>query len=175
LWVGVAGGPREIAQAIWRVRKDRSDAEAKKFISKLRVFLILCQDATHDYIMDVPGLFVIESRKTYQGFFCGGGSNCNSNWVHSNVINDHGPLGALYPPKGCCTNGVQEGDTPAFLHLISGNRGINDPENPAQAGWGGQYRNAGDNKWKDGSSAKIKSDRDRYQKEFAERADWMLN
>ncbi|MDZ7923625.1 MAG: DUF1593 domain-containing protein [Marinagarivorans sp.] len=174
LWVGVAGGPREVAQAIWKVRNTRSDAEAKAFIGKLRVFLIACQDGTHDYIMKTPGLFVIESKKTYSGFFCGGQSNCNRSWVNQNIIENHGPLGAIYPPRGIGSDGVCEGDSPAFMHLISAIRGINDPENPAQAGWGGQYKKGSDNKWLDGSGASMKSERDTYQKEFSERADWML-
>ncbi len=174
LWIGVAGGGREVAQAIWDVRNTRSEAEAAEFISKLRVFLIACQDGTHDYLMDVPGLFVIESRNTYNAFFCDGSSNCNTDWVNNNIINNHGPLGAIYPPKGCCINGVQEGDTPAFMHLISANRGINNPENPAEAGWGGQYKLSSDNKWIDSSGQKIRSDRQTIQNEFAERADWMI-
>ena len=34
---------------------------------------------------------------------------------------------------------MQEGDTPSFLHLVSALRGLNDPEKPDQAGWGGQF------------------------------------
>ena len=175
LWIGVAGGPREVAQAIWRVRNDRSQEDAAAFIRKLRVFLIFCQDASHEYIMNVPDLFVIESRSTYSSFFCDGGSNCNLDWVNTNIRNNHGPLGEWYPPEGCCTEGVQEGDTPAFLHLISGYRGINNPENPAEGGWGGQYRSGGNNKWLDSSGNSIRSGRDEYQTEFAERADWMVD
>ncbi|MBN2575630.1 MAG: DUF1593 domain-containing protein [Deltaproteobacteria bacterium] len=175
LWIGVAGGPREVAQAIWDVKNTRSEAEASAFIAKLRVFLIACQDGTHQYIMSVPGLFVIESKSTYAAFFCGGGSNCNKDWVTTNVIQNHGALGAIYPDHGSAVSGVQEGDSPAFMHLISGYRGINDPEKPDQAGWGGQYKRDGSsNRWLDGSGASISAGRDAYQKEFAERADWMV-
>ncbi len=40
IWIGVWGGPREVAQAIWDVKNTRSEKELKAFISKLRVFLI---------------------------------------------------------------------------------------------------------------------------------------
>ena len=46
IYICVWGGPREVAQAIWKVQNTRSKAELNHFISKLRVFLIACQDAT---------------------------------------------------------------------------------------------------------------------------------
>ena len=83
LWIGVWGGPREVAQAIWDVQHTRSEKELKAFISKLRVFLIYCQDATHEWMMnEYPDLFIIESRKTYQGMFDCLGLSCGSAGVH---------------------------------------------------------------------------------------------
>ena len=35
--------------------------------------------------------------------------------------------------------GQQEGDSPSFLHLASALRGLNDPEQPNQPGWGGRF------------------------------------
>ena len=176
IWIGVWGGPREVAQAIWDVRNTRSEEGLNAFISKLRVFLIHCQDASHTWLMNnFPDLFIIESRSTYSSFFCDGGSNCNADWVEENLRTGHGPLGAVYPPAGSQVHGVMEGDSPTFMHLVSANRGINDPENPAEGGWGGQYRRDGDtNHWLDSSGGSISSARDTMQAEFAERADWML-
>jgi hypothetical protein len=175
LWIGVAGGPREVAQAIWKVRTTRSAADTAAFINKLRVFLIGCQDSTHQYIMSVPNLFVIESKSSYMGFFCDGNAICNVDWLNTNIRNNHGPLAALYPPAGAAISGVQEGDSPAFMHLVSAMRGINDAENPAQGGWGGQYRRDGaTNHWLDASGNSIKAGRATYQAEFALRADWMV-
>jgi hypothetical protein len=173
LWVGVAGGPREVAQSVWDIRNKRTPEEATKLIRKLRVFLIACQDGTHGYVMNDPDLFVVESKGTYGSFFCGGGANCNRSWVNTNIRQNHGPLGAIYPEL----NGVREGDSPAFMHLISGVRGINDPEIPSQPGWGGKYAQKGDSrKWVDtgGGGESIVKGRDLYQPEFAERADWMV-
>lgn len=173
LWVSVWGGPREVAQAIWDVRNTRNEAELKTFISKLRVYLIACQDATHEWLMnEFPDLFIVESRKTYHGMF---GSD-SKEWAEENIINKHGPLCAIYPPKAMAGPGVIEGDSPAFLHLISANRGINDPEDPSQPSWGGQYeRKNGTNHWVDGSGgATISKWKDDFQAEFKKRADWCI-
>lgn len=70
IYICVWGGPREIAQAIWKVQNTRSKAELNEFIGKLRIFLIASQDATHDWLMEnFPNLFIIESKRTYQGIF----------------------------------------------------------------------------------------------------------
>ena len=177
IWIGVWGGPREVSQAIWRVHKDRSEEKFNAFISKLRIFLIAYQDCTHSWLMDeFPDLFIIDSRKTYQGMFGGRDPISNLAWVNKHVRNNHGPLGEIYPHEGMGCTGVCEGDSPTFMFLVSANRGINDPEDPTQESWGGQYRKDGDkNHYIDGpggsSIAKWRKD---YQLEFQERADWML-
>ena len=57
---------------------------------------------------------------------------CNP-WLEANVINNHGPLGALYPKRLY----LMEGDTPSFLGLID--RGLGWELSPAYGGWGGRY------------------------------------
>ena len=44
VWITVWGGGNTLAQAIWRVQKDRSEAELKAFLRKLRVYTITDQD-----------------------------------------------------------------------------------------------------------------------------------
>jgi hypothetical protein len=171
LWISVWGGPREVAQAIWDVKNMRNEKEFKAFIRKLRIFLIGCQDATHEWLMqEFPDLFIIESKKTYQGMF---GSD-NREWAEINIINNHGPLCAIYPPKAIAGPGVIEGDSPAFLYLVSANRGINNPEDPTQPGWGGQYLRVGStNHYVDGpGGSSISRWKNDFQTEFRERADW---
>ncbi len=173
IYIGVWGGPREIAQAIWDVKNKRSDENLKSFISKLRVFLIADQDATHGWLMEeFPDLFIIESRKTYQGFF-GSGSH---EWAQENIIKNHGPLCAIYPPRAAGGAGVIEGDSPSFMYLVSANREINDPEDPTQPSWGGQYsRKAGTNHYVDGPGGQtIRKWAGDFQAEFRERADWCI-
>ncbi len=178
IWIGVWGGPREIAQAIWDVQNTRSKEELKAFISKLRIFLIAYQDATHGWLMDeFPDLFIIESKNTYQGMFGGSDPISNLAWVNENICNNHGHLCDVYPHEGMGCTGVCEGDSPTFMYLVSANRGINDPEDPTQPSWGGQYnRRANTNHYFDGPGrSSISKWRNDYQKEFAERADWCVD
>ena len=173
IYIGVWGGPREIAQAIWDVKNTRSEKELKAFTGKLRIFLIACQDATHEWLMDeFPDLHIIESRKTYQGMF----RSDSQEWVETNIIKNHGPLCAIYPPKAMGGPGVIEGDSPAFMYLISANRGINDPEDPTQPSWGGQYvRKGSTNHYVDGpGGSTISKWKNDFQKEFMNRADWCV-
>lgn len=174
IYICAWGGPREVAQAIWKIQKTRSQDELNSFISKLRIFLIGCQDASHDWLMDTfPQLFIIESKTTYMGMF---GSGTRS-WVETNIINNRGPLGAVYPPKAIAGPGVIEGDSPSFLYLISAIRGINNPEDPTQASWGGQYvRVDSTNHYIDGlGTSTISKWSDDFQEEFKERAMWMIS
>lgn len=173
VYICVWGGPREVAQAIWKIQNTRSKKDLDSFLKKLRIFLIGCQDATHDWLMDnFPNLFIIESKTTYMGMF-GVGS---SSWAETNIINNHGPLGAIYPPKAIAGTGVIEGDSPSFLYLVSANRGINNPEDPTQPSWGGQYIRVGKtNHYTDGlGKSTISKWSQDFQAEFKERAEWML-
>ncbi len=171
IYVCVWGGPREVAQAIWKVQNTRSQAETDAFISKLRIFLIACQDATHEWLIsNYPDLFIIESISTYKGMF---GVDDRS-WVETNIINDHGPLCAIYPHSAIAGPGVIEGDSPSFLYLVSANRRINNPEDPCQESWGGQYVREGETKhYLDGpGGSSISKWSEDFQSEFMERADW---
>lgn len=51
------------------------------------------------------------------------------------VLNDHGPLGALYPTN--TTHWAKEGDSMTFLYWMP--NGLNAPEQPTWGGWGGRY------------------------------------
>jgi hypothetical protein len=160
------------------VKDTRSEEELEVFISKLRIFLIACQDATHEWLMnEFPELFIIESKKTYQGMFGGHDPVSNLKWVNENIRFNHGPLCDVYPHEGMGCTGVCEGDSPTFLYLVSANRGINDPEDPTQPSWGGQYvRIANTSHYVDGpGKPSIARWRNDFQKEFKERADWCIS
>ncbi|MES9539609.1 nucleoside hydrolase-like domain-containing protein [Actinomadura sp. NPDC000600] len=179
VWFSIWGDNSQVAQAIWKVKNTRSQAELDRFLSKMRIFAIAHQDDTIDWMkQNFPNLFIIHSNTTYGGMFCNSGdtSLCNLAWLDANIRNNHGPLGAVYPPRGCCITGVQEGDSPSFLHLLSANRGINNPEDPTQPSWGGQYKRDGStNHWVDGpGGGTISRWRADFQSSFAERADWNL-
>lgn len=185
VWVTVWGGPREVAQAIWKVQNTRSPEELEEFISKLRIHMIGLgdkpgQDGSGQWMLEnFPNLFVIVSQDTYSGMFAYESELGDLEWVNINIREGHGPLGAAYPPSGFHPEnpGVQEGDTPSFLYLASAVKGLNDPEDPCQESWGGQFaqRDSTTNHWFDGpGSESVAKWREDYQADFARRADWMV-
>ncbi len=185
VWVCVWGGSCEVAQAIWRVSRSRHPEEVKRFLSKLRIFLIAKQDGTADWLLEnYPQLFVILSERNYMGMFsyCTGSDPklADLSWINKNIREAHGPLGAAYPRSGWdpMQPGQQEGDSPSFLHLVSGLRGLNDPEQPDQGGWGGKFVRPDPtrNHWFDGADGaqSVYGWRREVQQEFATRAAWMV-
>ena len=179
VWFSVWGDCSNIAQAIWKVQNTRSAAELKTFLSKIRIYQIAHQDSTIDWLLsNFSDLFIIYSESTYMGIFGGPNDPLGSlTWINSNIRQNHGPLGAAYPPASMGVDGLKEGDTPSFLYLVSAAHGMNNPEDPTQESWGGQFVRAGTtNHWIDGPGAStISKWKSKYQAEFAERADWMLD
>lgn len=184
VWVCVWGGSREVAQAIWKVQATRSPAELERFLGKLRIYLIVKQDSTTPWLLDsFPSLFVILSEKNYMGMFWNMYRSdpklADLAWIDAHIRQGHGPLGAVYPRSGWDPKypGVQEGDTPSFLHLVSAARGLNDPEKPDQPGWGGQFvrPDPAMNHWFDdpAGTQTVSRWRAEVQADFARRADWM--
>lgn len=185
VWVCVWGGSREVAQAIWKAQQTRSAAELQTFLNKLRLYLIVKQDSTTDWLLGhFPDLCVILSEKNYMGMFY---NMVKSDpklgdlaWVNANVRQGHGPLGAVYPPTGWDPKyaGMQEGDTPSFLYLVSAVRGLNDPEKPDQASWGGKFvrPDRTKNHWFDdpAGTQTVSKWRAEVQKDFAVRMNWCV-
>jgi hypothetical protein len=185
VWVCVWGGSREVAQAIWKVQKARSPTELERFLGKLRIYLVVKQDSTTDWLLEsFPGLFIILSEKNYMGMFYNmTGSDpklADLAWLNEHIRQGHGPLGAVYPRSGWdpAYLGQQEGDTPSFLHLVSAMRGLDDPEKPNQGGWGGKFVRPvrSKNHWFDdpAGTQTVSKWRPEVQEDFARRANWML-
>lgn len=153
LWVTVWGGANTLAQALTEVRATRSAEDLARFVAKMRVYSISDQDDAGPWLRkEFPKLFYIVSpsgeksaeyaRATWTGI---SGDRHYKNgpkfkfdlvdnpWLLEHVINQHGPLGALYPKLAY----IMEGDTPTFLGLI--NHGLGWAESPAYGGWGGRY------------------------------------
>lgn len=61
-------------------------------------------------------------------------SNAGGFDVVRDVLNHHGPLGALYPTN--TTHPCKEGDSMSFLYLVP--NGLQAPEHPGWGGWGGR-------------------------------------
>ena len=185
LWFCVWGGSADLAQAIWKVRATRSPAELDRFLGKLRVYAIAKQDGSTQWLLDsFPGLFVILSETELHGHVLeharfrpearGPGLGRTSTSARGT-----GRSGPIYPESGANprTPGVIEGDSPSFLHLAGAVRGLNDPEQPDQAGWGGRFvrPDPSRNHWFDDPAGgeTVWRWRAEVQQDFARRADWM--
>jgi hypothetical protein len=144
LWVSVWGGASALAQALWKIRQTRGTDETARLVGLLRVYTISDQDDSEPWIRRTfPLLFYVCSpggnyrASTWIGMAAKEpGSNLEvvgNEWLAKNIQQGHGPLGAAYPDVAY----GMEGDTPAYLSLIS--NGLNDPEHPNLGGWGGRY------------------------------------
>lgn len=126
IWVMGWGGMNTIAQAIWKVRETRSTAELNRFLSKFRLYDVLGQDDAGAWIAkNFPDVFYIRATGVY-------GWAPSDQYIDT-CIQNHGPLGAVYPDRKWST----EGDSPAFMHVYP--NGLNDPEKIDQGGWGGRF------------------------------------
>ncbi|PSL01719.1 DUF1593 domain-containing protein [Cecembia rubra] len=154
LWVSVWGGANCLAQALWKVKNTRPDAEVSKFVEKIRVYAISDQDFSGQWIrQNFPGIFYIVDasagdnwREYYKATWTGIGGDVfykngpgwhhelvENQWLIENIAKNHGPLGALYPPLDY----IMEGDTPSFFGLIQ--NGLAWYKSPAWGGWAGRY------------------------------------
>jgi hypothetical protein len=210
VWVCVWGGANCLAQALREVKQTRSVAELDTFVSKLRIYTISDQDDSGRWMrITFPDLFYIVSpssvdnqdypRATWTGIsgdrlYRNGAMQkfelVDNPWLERNVIQNHGPLGALYPRLKY----IMEGDTPSFLGLV--NNGLGSQFSPSYGGWGGRYvfRQAyGETRpiWTNGRDSRdtvvaengmsYTSDqatiwrwREAYQNDFAARMDWCV-
>lgn len=151
VWVLIWGGSADLAQALWKVRAERSAAELKAFLSRLRVHSIGDQDSTGPWIREqFPSLRMITQRRAYRGMYRGGDASLvRSDWVRRH-IRGHGHLGDLYPDyRGGDiwssslgpVRGIKEGDTPSFLFLVP--NGLAVPDRVDLGSWGGRFAGQG--------------------------------
>jgi hypothetical protein len=192
--IAIWGGQTDLAQALWRVRRDRGAAGLSMFTRKLRVYDINDQDGLAGWMRaEFPGMQYILAKApdgrdkregTYRGIYLTGDESLTSAaWVEANV-RPRGPLGALYPMKtwtapnehGC----VKEGDTPSWFFFLA--KGGNDPEDPTKPGWGGQFQREPDGWWRDlpatpGFDPRTTVSRWRaaFQSDFATRMRWCVD
>ena len=143
IYVAAWGGANTLAQAIWRVKQTRTAEQLKRFLRKFRVYTITDQDMQYNMRMDraysshqwlrrefADDLQFIWDEGTWQ-------QQCELGKQHwdrtASHIQGKGALGKVYPDYKW---GV-EGDTPSFLYVMP--NGLNDPEDPYQAGWAGYH------------------------------------
>ena len=144
IYVAAWGGANTLAQAIWRVKQTRTPEEVKNFVRKFRLYTITDQDMDYAHRMDrarSSHQWLRQEFKDDLQFIWDEGTwqeQCElgkQNWSHHQTnIQNKGMLGKEYPDYKW---GV-EGDTPSFLYVLP--NGLNDPEDPLQAGWAGYHQ-----------------------------------
>lgn len=191
LCIAIWGGQTDLAQALWRVKMDRGDADYREFARKLRVYDIADQDGLAAWMCaEFPGLFYILSKAsagrdkreaTFRGMYLTGDESLTSrDWVERN-IRSTGPLGTMYPIKtwtapnrhGC----LKEGDTPSWFFFLP--LGGNNPNDPGKPGWGGRFRQEPGGWWRDlppsdgfDPRSTVSKWRPDFQSDFAKRMSW---
>lgn len=146
VWLLIWGGANTAAQAIWTVAQTRSAEEFNKFKEKIRVYDLAGQDDAGAWIAkNYPEIFLIRNVQAYKGMSFRFSSNAwahtrggnesvvTRDWVRSNIQENHGPLGRLYPDA----LHIWEGDSPTYLYLLP--NGLNNPEEQWQGSWGGRF------------------------------------
>ena len=163
IWLQAWGGTNTIARALKTIEEKHPD-KMEYVASKMRLYLIWEQDSTYQsYIKPHWGkyniLTIISDQfiayfynwkqflpKEQQHYLVG-------SWMKQNVLENHGPLCALYKAHTIDDKGFDlgdfrsEGDSPAFLHTIS--TGLRSLESPDYGGWGGRYVKVRNNTWMD--------------------------
>jgi hypothetical protein len=183
VWFTIWGGPRELAQAIWKVSQTRTPEQLAAFKRKIRVHSIADQDKTAEWVKKHhPDVFWIFSM-CFRGIWKGYDQEIVSQaWLRKHVLENHGPLGPTYPPKAAGKDAVKEGDTPSYFHILPD--GLSDPEQPEWGNWGGRFRRSGrgmeyvdaTDRWNGRSdkNATIARWRSAYQNAFEARMDWCV-
>ena len=192
--LAIWGGQADFAQALWRVKQDRQSDGLAEFVRRFRVYDVCDQDDIAEWMRtEFPGMTYILSRapagrdkreSTYRGIYLGGDESLTTReWIQSHVRRK-GPLGALYPLKTWTSpnphEAMKEGDTPSWFFFLPA--GGNDPKNPSQPGWGGQFQREVDGWYRDLPASAAFDPRDTvsrwrpaFQADFAKRMSWCLN
>lgn len=161
VWFGLWGGANTLAQAVWKVWKQRTAEDFHKFLSKIRVYGISDQDKGGIWMRENFGnrLFYIVSptagttmgavgfagatwqgisfdyfmnKKGRKGFRGAPSEMITKEWIKHNICGDT-RYRKMYPVPTMS----MEGDTPSYLGLIP--NGLNDMEHPDWGSWGGRY------------------------------------
>lgn len=192
--VALWGGQTDLAQALWRLQKDRGESVARVMRARLRLYETDDQDGLHTWIRgNFPDLFSIISRApsgrnkleaAFRGMYLGGYESLTSrDWVEEQVRGVHGPLGAFYPARAWTSpnkhGALKEGDTPSWFYFLR--IGPGDAAHPGWGGWGGRFIADEEGCFRDAcdmidgiatAQATVWRWRDAYQNEFAARMRW---
>lgn len=129
-----------LKRALDRVLKERGPEGYAQFKNRIR----LSSDdkfGDHTWKMAPPFPLWVDTfrpevdRKRWYHRFSGLTAKAGGFDLNRDLLNDHGPLGALYPTN--TTHPQKEGDTMTFLYLVP--TGMNDPDHPTWGSWAGRY------------------------------------
>jgi len=157
VWIQAWGGPNTIARALKTIEEKHPD-EMAAVAKKSRFYFIWEQDNTYQsYIrphwskFGIPTIIsdqfiAIAYEHQRRAIPAEMARYFTAEWMKQNVLQDHGPLLALYKAHD---DGRfrSEGDSPAFLHVIP--NGLRGEESPDWGGWGGRFTRVRDNTWLD--------------------------
>ena len=140
-WGTDAGSaPSCLKRALDKVLSERGEAGYRAFKSKLRLSSD-DQFGDHTYKIEPPFAFWVDTfrppvdGKRWYHRFSGITARAGGFDLVRDVLQNHGPLGALYPTN--TTHWQKEGDTMTFLYLVPA--GMNDPDQPGWGSWAGRY------------------------------------
>ncbi len=150
----VNAGSNTLAQALRDYRSTHSPAELAAFVAKLRVFENQAQDDAGAWICrEFPAIHWV--RSCHQTRCYGGPSNQQLGphhwkpfaysiegqhaWARAHIVNDHGPLGALFPDRiySGKLHFIEGGGTIPWMGLVA--PGLGDSSEPSWGGWSGRY------------------------------------
>jgi hypothetical protein len=140
VWLQAWGGLNNICQAFYRIKTSYPD-QVEKVNRKAIVYAIAEQDDLKNWLIyEMPGVSYILNIYQFWRVFAYAWDRKNpmqdhesytAGWLEKNVL-QKGTLGAVYDRKV-----MEEGDSPAFLHLIE--TGLKSTTDPSWGGWGGRF------------------------------------
>ena len=158
IFVQAWGGTITFVQALYRFRQKHGEEKFCQLLPRLHLYGILFQDITFEFFADfekmqdetcagfgtaIPtygkepvdlGMALYENGHFW--YYVWSSDPDYQKPVTPEMVNGHGPMSDIYDDGG-------EGDTPAYLYLISSMLGLNDHLDPTQGSWGSMFRPMG--------------------------------
>ena len=191
--ITIWGGQTDLAQALWRVKHDRGAGGLATFVRRFRVYDIADQDGIAEWMRtEFPAMSYILAKApagrdrreaVFRGMYLTGDESLTSRaWIDEHV-RSRGPLGTLYPTKTWTAPNphatMKEGDTPSWFFFLP--LGGNNPADPTQPGWGGQFVRERDGWFRDPAAEAGQDPREsvsrwrpEFQRDFAKRMAWSV-
>ena len=158
IFVQAWGGTITFVQALYRFRQKHGEEKFQELLPRLHLYGILFQDITFEFFASfekmqnetcagfgtaIPtygkepvdlGMALYENGHFW--YYVWDSDPDYQKPVTPEMVNGHGPMSDIYDDGG-------EGDTPAYLYLISSMLGLNDHLDPTQGSWGSMFKPMG--------------------------------